>query len=92
MRETFDPTLKAKPTLDDADRVRGINHLDEFWAADTNNPRQAAMSYLRQVADVPAVSQSCCCCARCCFCLDNSSRSRRLASTAFALSWAASHS
>ena len=33
-----------RPAATAEDRVRGINHLDEFWAADTNNPRQAAMS------------------------------------------------
>lgn len=57
MPEIYDPQLKARITVDETDRVRGINHVDEFWTTDEKSPREAALAYLRQVADtlnVPA--------------------------------------
>jgi zinc metalloprotease ZmpB len=57
MAETYDPQLKARLTLDEAGRVRGINQVDEFWEAGAKSARQAALAYLRTVAatlDVPS--------------------------------------
>ena len=51
MAEMYDPQLKARLTLDDEGRVRGINHVDEFWQSPENAPRQAAVVYLREVAE-----------------------------------------
>lgn len=51
MAEVYDPQLKARLTLDDAQRVRGINHLDELWPAEEQAPRKAAISYLQAVSE-----------------------------------------
>lgn len=51
MSEKYDPHLKARLTLDDEARVRGINHIDEFWQSEENAPRKVALSYLRAVSD-----------------------------------------
>ena len=51
MSERYDPQLKARLTLDDDQRVRGINHQDEFWQAEESAPRKAALAYLRSVSD-----------------------------------------
>ncbi len=51
MSEIYDQSLKARLTLDDDDRVRGINHVDEYWHAEASNPRTAAIDYLRGVSD-----------------------------------------
>ncbi len=50
MAETYDPELKARLTVDADERVRGINHVDEFWRSDDQAPRKAAVAYLRTVA------------------------------------------
>jgi hypothetical protein len=55
MPDIYDAPLKARLTLDDGGRVRGINHVDEFWASAEPTARQAAIAYLRQVADTLAV-------------------------------------
>ncbi|MDQ3952049.1 MAG: hypothetical protein M3279_03640 [Actinomycetota bacterium] len=52
MREIFDPQLKARLTLDDAGRVRGINQVDELWESDESSPMRAALAYLREVSEV----------------------------------------
>ena len=52
MHETFDPSLKAQVTEDDAGRVRAIRHPDEFAESDQDNPLEAAIDYVRQVAGV----------------------------------------
>lgn len=57
VREIFDSDLKARLTLDDEDRVRGINQVDEFWKADQVSARQAAISYLRHVASTLNISE-----------------------------------
>lgn len=44
------PHLNARLTLDEYDRVRGINHLDELWPAETAGPRTTAPSSLRRMA------------------------------------------
>jgi len=51
MPEVFDSKLKARLTIDAGNRVRGINHVDEFWSSEQHNPRDAAIAYLRAVAD-----------------------------------------
>ena len=50
MRRTYDPTLKATVTLDDAGRVRGINHLDEYREMENLRGREAAQAYIRELA------------------------------------------
>jgi hypothetical protein len=55
MPEIYDPQLKARLSVDEADRVRGINHVDEFWESPESTPKDTAIAYLRQVADTFAV-------------------------------------
>src|SRR4051794_29402636 len=55
MPERYDPNLKARLTVDESDRVRGINYVDEFWPAKEPSARPAAISYLREVADTLSV-------------------------------------
>ena len=50
MVEIFDSTLRARLTLDEGDRVRGINH-EVYWESSEPSPRQAAIAYLSAVAD-----------------------------------------
>jgi len=50
MRRTYDPTLKATVTLDEAGQVRGINHLDEFREMENVRGREAAQAYIRDIA------------------------------------------
>ncbi|MDH4327636.1 MAG: hypothetical protein OEV77_03865 [Nitrospira sp.] len=50
MQRTYDPTLKATVTLDDAGRVRGINHLDEYREMENLRGREAAHAYVRDIA------------------------------------------
>jgi hypothetical protein len=55
MPEIYDPQLKARLSVDEADRVRGINHVDEYWESPESSPKDTAVAYLRQVADTFAV-------------------------------------
>lgn len=55
MPEIYNARLKARLTLDEAGHVRGINHVDEFWPSDEKTARQAAITYMRQVADILAL-------------------------------------
>jgi hypothetical protein len=50
MRTIYDPSLKATVTLDDAGRVRGINHLDEYREIGDLRGREAATAYVRDIA------------------------------------------
>lgn len=56
MREFESPELKARVSLDDADRVRQINHLEEPWESAQESPLSAAIEYLREQAGVLNVS------------------------------------
>ncbi|MDH3306206.1 MAG: hypothetical protein OEO77_01600 [Acidimicrobiia bacterium] len=58
MSEIFSPQLRARLTLDDQDRVRGINHVDEFWASEENTARQTALTYLRAVSDTFGIAST----------------------------------
>src|SRR5688572_30662299 len=51
MPEIYDQKLKARLTVDESDRVRGINHLDEYWESPENSAKETAIAYLREVAD-----------------------------------------
>ena len=55
MPEIYDPALKARLTVDDSDRVRGINHVDEYWESPEASPKGTAIAYLREVADTFAM-------------------------------------
>lgn len=55
MPEIYDPQLKARLSLDATDRVRGINHVDEYWESPESSAKDTAVTYLRQVADTFAV-------------------------------------
>lgn len=50
MRTLYDPSLKATVTLDDLDRIRGINHLDEYREMPNLRGRDAAAAYVRDIA------------------------------------------
>jgi hypothetical protein len=56
MPEIYDSRLKARLTVDEADRVRGINHVDEYWESSESSPKSTAIAYLRDVADTFAVA------------------------------------
>ena len=51
MPEIYDSQLKARLTVDEQDRVRGINHVDEYWESPENTAKETAIAYLREVAD-----------------------------------------
>ena len=55
MPEIYDQKLKARLTVDESDRVRGINHLDEYWESPGNSAKETAVAYLRAVADTFAL-------------------------------------
>ena len=55
MPEIYDPKLKARLSVDAANRVRGINHVDEYWESPESTPMQTAVAYLREVSDALAV-------------------------------------
>lgn len=50
MKTTYDPSIKATLTLDDAGRIRGINHLDEYREIERLRGREAAAAYVREMA------------------------------------------
>lgn len=50
MKTTYDPSIKATVTLDDAGRIRGINHLDEYREIEYLRGREAAAAYVRDIA------------------------------------------
>lgn len=50
MRTIYDPSIKATVTIDDTNRVRGINHLDEYREIDQLRGREAAAAYIRDIA------------------------------------------
>ena len=54
MNILYDPDLAANLTLDDAGRVRAINHVDRYWEApgDPVTPLEGAISYVAAVAGV----------------------------------------
>lgn len=57
MPEIYDAKLKARLTVDEADRVRGINHVDEYWESPASTPKATAIAYLREVSDALAVPE-----------------------------------
>lgn len=52
MREIANTELKARLSVDDNERVRQINHLEEPWESSQESPLMAAIDYLQQVAGV----------------------------------------
>jgi hypothetical protein len=50
MRTIYDPNLKATIRIDDADQIRGINHLDEYPEIEQRSGREAATAYVRDIA------------------------------------------
>ena len=52
MREAYEGRLNARLTLDAEGRVRGISHVGEPRPSQEKTPRDAAISYLRTVAEV----------------------------------------
>lgn len=50
MKTAYDPSIKATVTLDDAGRIRGINHLDEYHEIEGLRGREAAAAYVRELA------------------------------------------
>ena len=51
MKRRYDSHLKANVVLDAANRLRAINHLDEFRATGGLKGRAAAAAYLRDLSD-----------------------------------------
>lgn len=52
MKVIFDSNIKARLSLDEANRVRAINHFQKYWESDKKTPLLAATDYLHQMADV----------------------------------------
>jgi len=50
MKRTYDETLKATVTLDDAGQVRGINHLERFPEIEDHS-QASAVAYVRGIAE-----------------------------------------
>jgi hypothetical protein len=50
MKTTYDPSIKATVTLDEAGRIRGINHLDEYREIEHLRGRDAAAAYVRDIS------------------------------------------
>src|SRR5512139_1105311 len=50
MKRSYDPTLKATVTLDESGQIRGINHLDEYREMEHLRGREAAQTYVRDIA------------------------------------------
>lgn len=51
MRTIYDASLKATISLDDADQIRAINHLDEYREIEKHSGREAAAAYVRDIAE-----------------------------------------
>jgi zinc metalloprotease ZmpB len=50
MKTIYDPALKANVTRDDDERVRQINHSDEYWDASEFAPKQGADAYVKEMS------------------------------------------
>ena len=57
MKTIYDPTLKANVTLDDTGHIRGINHLDEYREIEHVRGRDAAATYVRDIAGKLNIAQ-----------------------------------
>ena len=58
MRTHYHPRLKGTVTVDDANRIRGISHLDEYREMKSSRGRsqrgrEAAAAYIRDIAKRP---------------------------------------
>ncbi len=51
MKREYDPTIKATLILDDSDRIRGINYLDEYREMENLRDKEASVAYIRSTAD-----------------------------------------
>jgi hypothetical protein len=58
MKENNDPTLNANITLDDSERVRQVNHVEQPWESTEQSPVMAAVDYLRRMTGVLSVSET----------------------------------
>lgn len=52
MNDEFRPDLKAHVVTDDEGKVRQVFHTDERWLPSVENPRQAAIEYVRSQASL----------------------------------------
>jgi len=57
MREVSDNRLKAQLTVDDSERVRQINYLEEPWKSSQESPLLAAIEFLRQMSGVLGLAE-----------------------------------
>lgn len=58
MKEVYDPKLKARMSVDESGQVRAISHSQEYWEAEQEDPVEAAVAYLRDVAGVLGVQET----------------------------------
>lgn len=56
MRENYDQTLNATLAVDNHDRVRQINYVNQPWESAEPSPQLAAVDYLRHATNVLGVS------------------------------------
>ena len=57
MQTVYDPNLKANLTIDDQKNVRSINHFQDYWRSEKQNPIEIATDYFNQIADLIKVSK-----------------------------------
>ena len=57
MRTVYDPKFKANLTLDEDRRVRGITYVDEYREVQGHRGRDAAVTYIRDVAQGLAIER-----------------------------------
>lgn len=55
MKEIYRPDLKAQISLDASERVRAINHIQEYWESNEGSAIATAISYLNSMAGVYGV-------------------------------------
>jgi len=54
---TFNSDLKANLSIDENENVRDINHFQENWKSTEQNPLDAAINYLQNVAKIFKISE-----------------------------------
>jgi hypothetical protein len=58
MDEQFRPDLKAHVSTDEDGTVRHVLHTEERWLPSNENPRRAAMEYVRSLADPLGIQEA----------------------------------
>jgi zinc metalloprotease ZmpB len=57
MKVIFNPSIKANLSIDQNENVRDINHSQEYWKSNKQNPVEVAIDYLQNVAQIFKISR-----------------------------------